>query len=513
MNSQKTNKVYLVGAGPGDPYLMTLRGKDLLEQADVIIYDHLVNNALLNMTSPETENIYVGKQSGRHTLSQVEINELILKKSEEGKKVVRLKGGDPFVFGRGGEEAEFLKENNIVFEIVPGITAATAALAYSGIPLTHRGIASAASIVTGHEDPDKDESDINWEALAVMNGTLVFYMGVKRLPFIIEQLKKFGKPVSTPAALIRMGTLPRQRTVTGTIENIVDKAEQGGIKPPALIVIGDVINMRDKLKWYENLPLFGKTIIVTRSHSQTKEFAGKLSILGAEVIHRPAIEIIPPEDYSELDESMQNGKVYDWIIFTSVNGVRAFAQRMKERDIDIRTFGKASFGAIGSASGKSVRKLGVKVDFIPEEFTSEGFINYFRGRYPEMKGKRVLIPSSDLARDTIPKGLSEMGAEVETVTAYRTVPPGHTAGDLKDLFTEKKIDLITFTSSSTVDNFFNQFAKDDLLSIKEKLAAGSIGPMTSDTLREHGFEPVLEAKEHTIKGLTESIIEYFSNGR
>ncbi|MCP4724311.1 MAG: uroporphyrinogen-III C-methyltransferase [bacterium] len=512
LNTSKENKVYLVGSGPGNPYLMTIRGQDLLKNADVIVYDYLANDVLLDLASPETEKIYVGKQAGDHTKEQDEINKLLVQKAQDGKNVVRLKGGDPFVFGRGGEEAEYLKEHGVKFEIVPGITSATAALAYAGIPLTHRGLASAASIITGHEDPEKDNSDINWQALAAMNGTLVFFMGVRRLPFIIRKLIENGKSGSTPAALIKLGTLPQQQTVTGTLDTIVNVVKESGISPPALIVIGEVVKMRDKLQWFESLPLFGRSIIVTRSHNQTREFTGELSILGAEVIHRPAIDIIPPESYSDLDECLQKGGEYDWIIFTSVNGVRAFAHRINELDLDIRIFTKAKFGAIGSMSGKAVRELGVKVDFVPENYTSTGFVTEFKEKYSDLSGSRILIPASDLARDIIPDGLSDLGAEVIPVTAYRTAAPAYSKEDMRSLFIDRMIDLVTFTSSSTVDNFFLQFSENDLEKVKSKLNAASIGPMTSDTLREHGIEPVLEAEIHTVKGLTGAIIEYFNNG-
>ncbi|MFC1492372.1 uroporphyrinogen-III C-methyltransferase [candidate division KSB1 bacterium] len=511
MSIIKENKVYLVGSGPGNPQLMTLRGKELLENADVIVYDYLANDILLDLASPESENIYAGKQAGSHSMEQDEINALLVRKAEEGKNVVRLKGGDPFVFGRGGEEVEYLKEHGVDFEIVPGITSATAALAFAGIPLTHRGLASAASIVTGHEDPEKDDSDINWEALAAMNGTLVFFMGVRRLPFITLKLIENGKAGDTPAALIRLGTLPQQQTVTGTLDTIVDIVNDAEIVSPALIVIGDVVKMRDKLQWFESLPLFGRSILITRSRSQTREFTGQLSILGAEVIHRPAIEIIPPENYSELDECLQKGGDFDWIIFTSVNGVRAFAQRMIELDLDIRIFSKAKFAAIGSMSGKAVRELGVKVDFVPEDYTSTGFITGFREKFSGLSSSRILIPCSDLAREIIPDGLSGLGAEVNPVTAYRTAAPEYSGDDMRSLFADRTIDLVTFTSSSTVDNFFKHFSENDLEMLKSKLNAASIGPMTSETLREHGVEPVLESEIHTIKGLTGAIIGYFNN--
>ncbi len=501
-------KVYLIGAGPGNTLLITVRGQNLLKQADVIIYDFLANDILLELTSPDAEKIYVGKHSGYHIKEQSEINALLVEKAKEGKNVVRLKGGDPYVFGRGGEEAAYLKENGIPFEIVPGITSATAALAYAGIPITHRGLASCATIITGHEDPEKENSDINWESLAKMNGTLVFFMGVKRMPVIIEKLIRHGRPPETPAAVVRYGTMPQQKTVCGTLTDIVELVNQQGLKPPALFVVGDVVKMRDTLQWYESLPLFGRSILITRSIHQASALSEKLSVLGAEVIHRPTIEIRLPDDCSELDMCLKNGEEYDWVIFTSTNGVNSFTERLAANDLDIRKFHKAKFAGVGKATRKAIRKLGVRVDFTPEKFTADGFVEEFKMQYPDLNGRKVLFPAAKIARDVIPDELRTLGAEVIRVTAYETKKPEYSTREMIDLFDRHDISFVTFTSSSTVENFIEIFPEEDREEIKKRLKAASIGPMTSKTLRKNGVEPVLEAEEHTIPGLVDAIVRY-----
>ncbi|MFC1556393.1 uroporphyrinogen-III C-methyltransferase [candidate division KSB1 bacterium] len=501
-------KVYLIGAGPGNTYLITVRAQTLLMLADVVIYDYLANDILLEFTSPSAEKIYVGKQAGCHVMEQDEINRLLKEKVESGRTVVRLKGGDPFVFGRGGEEAIFLKKEGIPFEIVPGVTSATAALAYAGIPITHRGLSSCATIITGHEDPEKQNSDINWDALAGMNGTLVFFMGVKRLPKIVEKLICHGKPASTPAAVVRSGTTPQQQTVTGTLENITEKVEKAGLQPPGLIVVGDVVQLRDSLKWFESLPLFGMSILITRSVHQAKNLSEQLSVLGAEVIHRPTINILPPEDCSALDECLKRGGDFDWVIFTSTNGIQSFAERLRACDLDIRVFVKAKFAGIGAATRRAIRGLGVRVDFAPRKFTSAGFVEEFQQMYPDLTGQKILFPAADIARDIIPEELSRLGAVMTRVTAYRTVAPDYQPEEFTTLFERHTIDLITFTSSSTVENLIDIFEKNRQTGLIDEVRAASIGPMTTKTLREHGIEPVLEAKVHTIEGLVEEIIEY-----
>jgi len=502
--------VYLIGAGPGNTYLITVRGQNLLKQADVIIYDYLANDILLDLTSPGAEKIYVGKHCGKHTMDQDAINALMYAKAREGKRVVRLKGGDPFVFGRGGEEAAFLRSRGIPYEIVPGVTSASAALAYAGIPLTHRSFASTATIVTGHEDPLKENSGINWSALAQMSGTLVIFMGVKRLPGIVGRLVERGKPENTPAAVIRLGTTPRQQTVTGTLENIAERVNDAQLGPPALIVVGEVVRLREQLQWYESLPLFGKSILITRSAHQAAFLSEQLSLLGAEVIHRPTIEIRPPGSFAELDACLQRGNEYNWVLFTSVNGVRAFSQRMKELGVDIRLFHAAKFAGIGAATRKALGELGIRVDFVPEKFSAEGFIREFQEQYTDFSGMKVLFPAANIARDVIPDKLRELGAEVFHVTAYETAAPEHSSRDLRDVFNRHGVNLATFTSSSTVENFFALFPEQERQNITETLQAASIGPMTSRTLREHGVEPVIEADVHTIPGLIDAILKYYA---
>ncbi|MCX7918559.1 MAG: uroporphyrinogen-III C-methyltransferase, partial [bacterium] len=361
-------KVYLVGAGPGDPGLITVKGLECIKTADVIIYDYLANPKLLAYARPETELIYVGKKAGEHTLPQEEINALLIKKAHAGKTVCRLKGGDPTVFGRGGEEAEVLVQAGILFEFVPGVTSAIAVPAYAGIPVTHREYTSDFAVITGHEVPTKGSSSINWAHLATSVGTLIFLMGVGNLPLIVTQLLKHGRPKRTPVAIIRHGTTPKQETIVGTLADIAEKAKQNQFKPPAVIIVGDVVKLRDKLNWFESNPLFGKRILVTRTRSQASEFVRVLESFGAEVIEFPTIEIIPPSNWRPLDKAIRNLANYDWVIFTSVNGVTYFFQRLAEKNLDSRLFRTARIAAIGPATAEALKEKGLIPDIVPMEY-------------------------------------------------------------------------------------------------------------------------------------------------
>lgn len=500
--------VYLVGAGPGDPKLITVKGLDCIKRSDVIVYDRLVSPKLLNFARPDAEIIYVGKSPEHHTFIQTEINDLLVSKAKEDKVVTRLKGGDPYVFGRGGEEAEALYEHGIPFEVVPGITSAIAVPAYAGIPVTHRNVNSSFAVVTGNEVPDRDGSRIAWDKLAMATGTIIFLMGMANLRHITSQLIKHGKDPDTPVALIRWGTRPEQETLTGCLGNIAEAAEKQGIKHPVTIVVGEVVNLRDKLKWFENKPLFGKRILVTRSRNQASILSSALEDLGAEAYEFPVIEIAPPEEHSPLDEAVQEVRRYNWIVFTSVNGVSAFFNRLKELDKDIRDLSGIRICAIGPATKEAVRGHGLKVDFIPEEYVAEYLIEYFR--LEDLRGKRFLLPRADIARRLLADELRKMGAIVDEVIAYRTLKAQGDAEMLQKLLNRGSIHAITFTSSSTVKNFLELLKGIDVLKALQGVIIACIGPITASTAKENGLPVHLVAKEFTIEGLVKVLIDHFA---
>lgn len=500
--------VYLVGAGPGDPRLITVKGLECIKRSDVIVYDRLVSPKLLNFARPDAEIVYVGKSPEQHTLIQTDINNLLVSKAKEEKVVTRLKGGDPFVFGRGGEEAETLYEHGIPFEVVPGITSAIAVPAYAGIPVTHRNINSSFAIVTGNEVPDRDGSRVAWDKLATATETIIFLMGMANLSYITSQLIKYGKDPDTPVALIRWGTRPEQETLTGCLGNIADAAEKQGIKHPVTIVVGDVVNLRDKLKWFEDKPLFGKRILVTRSRNQASILSSALEDMGAEAYEFPVIEIVPPLDYSPLDEAVQEVRRYNWIVFTSVNGVNSFISRLKHLDKDIRDLSGIRMCAIGPATKEAVRGHGLKVDYLPEEYVAESLVNYFREE--DLRGKRFLLPRADIARRFLADELRNMGAIVDEIIAYRTVKTHGDAGMLQRLFDRGQIHAITFTSSSTVKNFLEMFRGADMADVLQGVVIACIGPITAATAKEKGLPVHLIAKEYTIAGLVKVLADHFA---
>ncbi len=500
-------QVYLVGAGPGDPGLITINGIEAIRAADVIVYDYLATPELLNHAKHEAELIYAGKKGGDHTLSQDEINELIVDKAREGKTVTRLKGGDPFVFGRGGEEIERLIDAGISFNIVPGVTSAIAAPAYAGIPLTHRRFASSATFVTGHEDPSKPTSSINWEALAHTGGTLVFLMGVKNLPHISARLMEEGMASDTPAALVRWGTTSAQQTVTGTLATIVENVEAAGLKAPCIIVVGGVVSLRDKMKWFETRPLFGRRIIVTRARKQASDMVAALSALGAQCLEYPAIQIKAPDDFKRLDQAISQLADYDWLVFTSVNGVDMFFDRLFANNKDSRALGRIQTASIGPATAKRLLRYGVSSDIIPESYRAESVIEAFRKIHVE--GRRVLLPRAAEARPVLPVELKRMGADVDEIIAYHTVPENDHQEALIKALAEKTVDMITFTSSSTVRNFKALIPREQFAKLTRGVTVAAIGPITADTAKENGFTVDLVAEEYTIAGLCETIERYF----
>ena len=501
-------KVYLVGAGPGDPELITLKGLECIKNADVIIYDYLASPSLLKHAREHAEIIYVGKKGGDHTLSQDRINALIAEKAQKGFTVTRLKGGDPFIFGRGGEEAEVLIDARIPFEIIPGVTSAIAAPAYAGIPLTHRKFTSTIAFVTGHEDPAKAESNIDWAALAKGIGTLVFLMGVKNLPHITDRLMHHGMSPDTPVALVRWGTTPKQTTVSGTLDTIVERTKAAGLKPPAIIVVGHVVKLREKMRWFETRPLMGRCIVVTRAREQASDLVKRLSDLGAECLECPTIKVSPPQDVKPLDRAMENLSSYDWLIFTSVNGVNFFFERLFQKNKDVRALKDIHTAVIGPATEKKLFDFGLKSDIVPESYRAESVVKAFAGK--DVTGRKILLPRAKEARPVLPLELKKMGAVVDEVTAYCT----HAVKDNTDVLSarlkERSIDMITFTSSSTVKNFRALFPNEDLKDLMRGVTIASIGPVTADTARDLGFDVHIIAESYTIPGLCQAILTHFS---
>jgi uroporphyrinogen III methyltransferase/synthase len=502
--------VYLVGAGPGDPGLITAKGLACIAAADAVVYDYLAAPALLNHAAAGAELIYVGKKGGDHTLPQAEINALIVAKAREGKVVTRLKGGDPYVFGRGGEEAEVLAEAGIAFEVVPGVTSAVAAPAYAGIPLSHREMTSTIAFVTGHEDPAKSESAIDWPALARGIGTLVFFMGVKNLPRIAAALLANGRPAETPVAAVRWGTTSAQRTVCGTLGDIVKRVEEAGLKAPAIIVVGEVVRLREKLAWFENRPLLGRRIVVTRSREQASELVQALADLGAECLECPTIRVGPPDDPAPLERAIAGLAGVHWIIFTSVNGVRFFFERLFALGRDVRDMGHLRTACIGPATAERLRAFGLKSDILPQSFRAESIVEAFRGE--DVRGRVLLLPRAQEARAVLPRELGEMGAEVREVPAYRTRRAEGDPGALLERLEEKTIDLFTFTSSSTVKNFKALLPGERFAELAGSVPAACIGPITADTARELGFDVRVVADTYTIPGLCEAVLRFLAPG-
>jgi uroporphyrinogen III methyltransferase/synthase len=504
----RKGNVYLIGAGPGDPGLITVKGLACLQKADVVIYDYLANEQLLSSLKKGAEKIYVGKKGGNHTLSQEKISALMIEKAEEGKNVARLKGGDPFIFGRGGEEAEELAEAGIPFEIVPGVTSAIAVPAYAGIPLTHRDYTSTVAFITGHEDPTKEESKISWDKIATAAGTLVFLMGVGNLPLIATELVKNGRDPETPVALIRWGTLPEQETVVGKLSNIGEIALLKKIKPPVIILVGEVINLRGKLNWFERLPLFGKKILVTRSREQASDLSGRLREWGATPVEFPTIEVVPPESWADVDHCASRMESYDWLIFTSVNGVKFFLERFLFVGRDVRDWKGPRVCAIGPKTAEALEGLRIKVDFVPAEYRAESI---FEGLKKEgLKGKRVLIPRARVARDILPEELRRAGAIVDVVEVYRTICPQGDKEKVRELLRQGDIDAITFTSSSTVSNFVEILGKDEARKLTKEVPVASIGPITAEKARSLGIESNVMPQEYTIPALAEALAEFFT---
>jgi uroporphyrinogen III methyltransferase/synthase len=499
--------VYLVGAGPGDPDLITIKGKNCIESADVLVYDYLASPALLAHAREDAELIYVGKKGGDHTLKQHEINQLLVDKAQTGRIVTRLKGGDPFIFGRGGEEIEVLVEAGISYEVVPGVTSAVAAPAYAGIPLTHRKYTSTLAFVTGHEDPHKATSNIDWQALATGIGTLVFFMGVKNLPNIVEQLTRHGMSADTLVGLIRWGTTTRQRTVTGTLANIVQRAAAAKLKAPAIIVVGDVVGLRDTMQWFENKPLMGKRVVVTRARQQASDLVTALQAAGADCLECPTIQIEPPPDWQALDTAIDKLGEYHWLVFTSVNGVRFFFKRLFELGKDVRALHLIRTACIGPVTAERLADFGISCDILPDTYRAESVVAAFEKQ--DVNTKKILLPRAQEARPILPETLTAMGARVDEIAVYRTRIARDNVATLLDGLAADNIDCITFTSSSTVKNFKKLIPESDFHKLLDKVKTACIGPITADTAREQGFNVDVMAETYTIPGLVEALIDYY----
>lgn len=502
----KKGKVYIIGAGPGDPGLITLKAVEALKLADVVVYDNLVNEELLAYAPVGARRIYAGKQGGDHTLTQDKINDLLVREALDGSMVARLKGGDPFIFGRGGEEAEELAARGIPFEVIPGVTSAIAVPAYAGIPLTHRGVTSTVAFVTGHEDPTKEKSDIDWQALAGI-GTLVFLMGVKNLGQITDALISRGKSPDTPAALIRRGTLPEQQTLTGTLANMEELARANRFKPPAILVVGRVVDLRDTLSWFDTRPLFGLGVVITRPERQADDLAKLLAAEGARPIAFPTIAIEPPSDWSELDAALKELESYQWIIFTSANGVHFFFERLWQKGKDMRDLKGVKVCCIGPATARQLEARGIGVDLVPKEFIAEGILKSFTAL--NIQGQKILLPRASKARDLLPEGLKKMGAEVIVATTYRTVNSGRKKEELAVRLAAGDVDVITFTSSSTVTNFVDIMGKDFALPPSVRVAC--IGPVTAGTAAKAGFKMDILQHEYTMEGLVRALVDHFKH--
>jgi len=500
--------VYLVGAGPGDYQLISVKACEYLKSADTVVYDRLADERILSYAPKGAEFIYVGKASSQHTMKQDDINQLLVDKAKEGKVVVRLKGGDPFVFGRGGEEALLLYENKLPFEIVPGITSAISVPAYAGIPVTHRAVATSFAVITGHEDPTKGNSNMRWDKLSTAVDTLVFLMGVENLPHITAKLIENGRSADTPAAVIRWGTKPEQRVLVTTVGEAAEAVRKNNLKPPAIFIVGDVVNLREKLAWFDNRLLFGKTVLVTRAREQASKLTSRLEALGARCIEAPSIKMAAPADaYCGVDQAMDDLAGYDWLMFTSTNGVEHFFDRLFAKGFDTRRLGTAKIAAIGAATAQKLREYGIIADVVPVEFRAEGIIEAVKEQITA--GMKILIPRAQEAREILPEKLRELGAVVTVVPVYQTIEGDLNGQEIKTMLKNGEIDLVTFTSSSTVKNLLNILGPDGSALVNQVKTA-CIGPITAQTCLEHMINPAIVAETYTIAGLVEAIKADFS---
>jgi len=504
-----TGIVYLVGAGPGDPGLITLRGVECLQKAQVVVYDYLANEQLLNHAPVDAERIYAGKIGGRHNQDQEEINRLLVNMALEGKIVVRLKGGDPFVFGRGGEECEALALAGVPFEVVPGVTAAVGAAAYAGIPLTHRDFTASVAFVTGQEGKDKNESSIDWGRLSLGSGTVVFYMGITSLRRNMQRMVDHGRSPLTPVALVRWATTAGQQVLTGTIADIADIAEGASFKPPAVTIVGEVVSLRERLRWFDNRPLSGRRIIVTRAADQAGEFSAMMARCGATVLECPTIKLVEPTSWNELDAAIGNLDGFSWLVLTSVNAVRFFFQRLNSLGFDARALGPCKVCAVGPKTAEAIAGHGIHSDLIPPDYKAEAIVSEFAKL--GISGQRILFPRADRAREIIPQKLEQMGALVTSPVIYRNILPDRLCPETLLALEKRCIDCITFTSSSTVINMAEQLGADLLADMLKGVMVASIGPVTSKTCRDLGLRVDVQPDEFTLSALSDAIQRYFSH--
>ena len=498
--------VYLVGAGPGDAGLLTLRGAELIGRADVLVYDALVNADLLRLAPKSAEVIYGGKRANDHAIPQEELNQLLVAKAREGKTVVRLKGGDPYIFGRGGEEAEELAAAKIPFEVVPGVSSIVAGPNYAGIPLTHREHCSSFTVVTGHEDPTKPESALDLERIAQVPGTKIILMGVERIRELAAALIRHGMAATTPVGMVRWGTTGRQQSIAGTLATIADVVAQNSFKAPAVTIIGDVVKLRKKLNWFEKRALFGQRIVVTRTREQASQLSRELLELGAEVLEIPTIRIEPPSNHRSIVEALLELNTYDWLVFTSPNGVSMFFELFFKKFEDMRDIGGVRIAAVGPGTAAKLKELHLRVDLMPEEYVTSKIAGAF-AKFESVENLKILLLRAEVANPELPKALEEMGAIVDDVPCYKTVPETEDRNGAAARLLESGADWITFTSSSTVENFHARFDLPKLLQQFPKTKLASIGPETSKAITALGLDPTIEAKAHNIDGLVKTLLK------
>jgi uroporphyrinogen III methyltransferase/synthase len=505
---KRVGRVSLLGAGPGDPELVTARALRRLREADIVLYDALVHPDLLRHLKPHAEVVFVGKRAGRVSERQVSINAQLIAAAQAGKQVARLKGGDPYLFGRGSEEAEALAEAGIPFEVVPGVASPMAASAYTGISLTHRDMASSVAYVTATESVEKDESAHDWSKLATATQTLVFFMGLRKLDSLMQRLIENGRDPASPAAVVSCASLPQQRTVVGTVSTLAALVHEAKLEMPALTIVGPVVNLREHLRWFEQLPLFGKRVLVTRPEGQSDGLAQALRDLGAEPIELPTIRIAPVEDQSPLHEAAGKLGSYDWVIFTSVNGVRHFCAGLWHTGADARAFGQAKIAAIGPATAEALGAYGLRADLIPSEYRGEAVADALRTRVGDLRGQRVLLARAAVARDALPDLLRQAGAEVQVLPVYRAVPaPAESYEKIRARLREGSVDIATFTSPSTLNRLLDALGP-DAGGLLGAVTSAAIGPITAQALLERGINPQIVAKTYTSDGLIAALVEH-----
>jgi uroporphyrinogen III methyltransferase / synthase len=504
---QRVGKVYLVGAGPGDARLLTLRAAELIESADLVVLDALVSKDIAARIPKETQVVYVGKRSSAHTLPQDKINQLLVDEATKGRTIVRLKGGDPFVFGRGGEEAEELIAAGVPVEIVPGISSSIAGPAYAGIPVTHRTYATSVTLVTGHE-ADEGSTGIKWNALAGLDGTIVFMMGFANLPVISQKLIENGVSPDRPVAVISHGTRPEQRTVTGTLRNIEKRVAEAKLATPALIVVGEVVKLHDVINWFESKPLFGRRVVVTRAREQASQMVQLLADSGANVLQFPTIKTVPPGSFDSLDHVI-NGK-YDLIVFTSVNGVRAYFDRLLEKGKDARALAGARIAAVGDTTANVLRSHGIAPDLVPDKFQSVALLPLLA---KDQKGIRTAVIRAEEGSDDLLDELRRRGGHADLGVAYRTVAADEDLDEVRELIASDAIDVVTFTSGSTVSNFFDMLSASERKRLLDRALIASIGPVTSEAIRGYGRGPDVEAQTASVQALHDAVLDLFTSNK